>query len=115
MRELKHYLSSWTENFRLCDGVEVHRANWLTKIASAVHVMSTVAQPGKQPMSSTTKMEFRLHPDQKEVVTLAIEHIKEVTGTAHPAVALEYMAQNYLGCGLHFPDWKSALCYRLKQ
>jgi hypothetical protein len=40
--------------------------------------------------------------------------IMETTGTAYPAVALEYMAQSYLGTGLQFSDWKSALLYPLK-
>ncbi len=111
VRELKRDLRSWTENFRLCDGMEVYRGNWLTKILSASHVMSTVPQPGKQPMSSTTKMVFNLHPDQEEIVTAAIEHIQELTGTAYPSVALEYMAQSYLGAGLQFSDPKQALLY----
>ncbi len=78
VRELKRDLSSWTENFRLCDGIEVYGENWLTKIVSAGHVTSTMPQPGKQPMSSTTKMVFNLHPDQEEIVTAAIEHIQEL-------------------------------------
>ena len=115
VRELKSYLSSWTENFRLCDGMEVCKANWLAKIMSASHALSMLPKPGKQAMSSTTKMVFNLHPDQQEVVTTAIEHIKELTGTVHPAVALEYMAQDYFGMGLHFSDWRSALLYARNQ
>jgi hypothetical protein len=114
VRELKSYLSSWTENFRLCDGMEVCKANWLAKIMSASHALSMLPKPGKQAMSSTTKMVFNLHPDQQEVVTTAIEHIKEVTGTTYNSVALEYMAQSYLGTGLQFSEWKSALQYALK-
>ncbi len=114
VRELKRDLSSWTENFRLCDGIEVYGENWLTKIVSAGHVTSTMPQPGKQPMSSTTKMVFHLHPDQKEIVTAAIKNIKEQTGTAYQSVALEYMAQSYLGTGLHFSHWKPAVLYALK-
>jgi hypothetical protein len=115
VRELKRYLNTWTKNFRLCDRIEVFKANWLTKIVSASHLVSILPKPGEQAMSSTTKMVFKLHPDQEEIVTAAIEHIRELTGTAYQSVALEYMAQDYLGKGLHFPDWKSGLLYARNQ
>jgi hypothetical protein len=115
VRELKSYLSSWTENFRLCAGVEVYKANWLAKIMSASHVMSTLPKPGKEHMASKTKMIFPLYPDQHKIVTLALKAIGEVTGTPYQAVQLEYMAQDYFGMGLHFSDWKSALLYARNQ
>src|SRR5262249_12800556 len=115
VRELKRYLNTWTENFRLCDGVEAYRANWLKKIVSASLVMSTLPKPGKEHMASKTKMIFHLYPDQHKIVTLALKAIGEVTGTPYQAVQLEHLAQDYFGKGLHFSDWKSALLYRRKQ
>jgi hypothetical protein len=114
VRELKRYLESWINTFRLCDDVEIDRAKWLAKIVSASQPTSIPPKPGKQPMSSTTKMVFHLYPDQHEIVTKAIKLIQELTGTAYPAVALEYLAQSYLGAGLQFSDWKPALLHALK-
>jgi len=36
------------------------------------------------------------------------------TGTAYRSVALEHLAQSYLGTGLQFSHWKSALLYHRK-
>jgi hypothetical protein len=36
------------------------------------------------------------------------------TGTPYRSVALEHLAQSYLGTGLQFSDWKSALLYHRK-
>jgi hypothetical protein len=63
-------------------------------------------------MSAKTNMVvFDLHPDQETLVTTAIEHIQDMTGTAYPSVALGWMALEYLGAGLRFPDWKASLLY----
>ena len=48
-------------------------------------------------MTNTVKKTFKLHPDQKELVDAALENIKKHTGTAFDTVALEYMAQSYIG------------------
>ena len=60
-------------------------------------------------MTNTVKKTFKLHPDQKEIVDAALENIKKHTGTAFDTVALEYMAQSYMGKGVTFGDIKSHL------
>jgi hypothetical protein len=51
-------------------------------------------------MSNTVYRTFKLHPDQKEVVETALADIKDKTGTTVDTVALEFMAQSYMGTGV---------------
>jgi hypothetical protein len=64
--------------------------------------------------SPTKKMVFWLHPDQEEIVTFALNHMKETVPTKYPEVALEYICQNYLGAGFQFQNWKQALTHARK-
>ncbi len=48
-------------------------------------------------------------PDQEEIVEAALKLIKEKTGTKFDTVALEYMAQSFMGTGIAFADATSAL------
>jgi hypothetical protein len=64
--------------------------------------------------SPTKKMVFWLHPDQAEVITAALNLVKETASTEVQTVALEYICQNYLGAGLQFKNWKQALLHARK-
>lgn len=65
--------------------------------------------------SPTKKKVFWLHPDQDEIVTLALNHMKETAPTKFQTVALEYICMNYLGAGLQFQNWRPALTYARKR
>jgi hypothetical protein len=60
-------------------------------------------------VTNTVKKTFKLHPDQYELLEAALGNIKKHTGTQFDTVALEYMAQSYMGTGIAFPDAKSAM------
>ena len=64
--------------------------------------------------SPTKRMVFWPHPDQEEVITAALNLVKETVPTEFQTVALEYICQNYLGAGIQFKDWKQALLYAQK-
>ncbi len=112
VRELKSDLSSHVANFRLCDGMENYRQHWSAQIASASHGGSIMPQTKQSP---TKKKVFWLHPDQDEIVTLALNHMKETAPTKFQTVALEYICMNYLGAGLQFQNWRPALTYARKR
>ncbi|HEX9323365.1 MAG TPA: reverse transcriptase domain-containing protein [Xanthobacteraceae bacterium] len=112
VRELKSDLSSHASNFRLCDGMENCRQHWSVRIASASHGGSIMPQSQQSP---TRRMVFWLHPDQEDIVTLALNHVKETAPTKFEAVALEYICQNYLGAGIQFQNSKQALAYECKK
>ncbi len=70
-------------------------------------------QPPVEPKVITTKT-FKLHPDQKQVVNYALKKASEETGSAFEAVNLEAICQNFMGGGLMFANWPSALTYAEK-
>jgi hypothetical protein len=111
VRDLKSDLSSHAANFRLCEGMKNYRQHWSAQIASANHEGSTMPQ-SKQP--ATKRMVFWSHPDQEEVITAALDLAKQAVPTEFQTVALEAIAQNYLGTGLQFADWKQALRFARK-
>src|SRR6266516_3056068 len=99
VRELKSDLKSHAANFRRCDGMKKYREHWSARIASAKHGGSTMPE-SKQP--STKKMVFWPHPDQEAIITAALNLAKEAVSTEFQTVALEAIAQNYLGAGIQF-------------
>src|SRR6266702_7172196 len=111
VRELKGDLSSHVSNFKLCDGMKNYRQHWSSRIASASHGGSIMPHSKQSP---TKKMVFWPHPDQEEIITAALNHMKEAASTEVQTVALEYICQNYLAGGLQFKDWKQALLYARK-
>jgi hypothetical protein len=110
-QELKGDLSSHVSNFRHCDGMENYRQHWSARIATASHGGSIMPQSKQSP---TKKMVFWLHPDQAEVITAALNLVKETASTEFQTVALEYICQNYLGGGLQFKNWNQALLHARK-
>jgi hypothetical protein len=66
------------------------------------------------PKTITTKT-FKLHPDQKELVEEMLTKAKDEGNTEFDTVALEYVAQNYIGGGLQFSTWDQGLTYASKQ
>jgi hypothetical protein len=110
VRELKSDLSSHTANFKLCNGMENYRQHWSAQIAS---VSGGSIMP-KSKHSPTKKMVFWLHLDQEEIVTAALNRVKETAPTKFPAVALEYICLDYFSAGIRFQNWKQALTYDRK-
>jgi hypothetical protein len=81
----------------------------------AWHEALKFAAEEKKPMNNITPKTFKVHEDQKEIVEAALADIKSKTGTAVDTVAVEYMAQSYMGSGISFPDAKSALTAAYKK
>jgi hypothetical protein len=111
VRDLKSDLSSHAANFRFCDGIKECRQHWSLQIASASHGGSIMPESKQSP---TKKMVFWPHSDQEAVITAALSLAKEAVSTKFQTVALEAIAQNYLGAGIQFKDWKQALLYARK-
>jgi hypothetical protein len=85
-------------------------ANTISLIAAVKEALKPGNEGQKDaPVPTVVTKTFKLHPDQKEIVEAALTDIKQKTGTAVDTVALEYMAQNYMGSGISFSDAKSAL------
>jgi hypothetical protein len=114
----------WTKVLILLDVVtEDNVKHWVAKakemnVPSLKSLVEAEKQKGKTeteqgPKAVSTKS-FQLHEDQKEVVNAALNKIKEESGTAFDAVALEYMAQSCLGGGTQFQNWDQALTYKIK-
>jgi hypothetical protein len=102
-QRLERVVVSRTAWLKLCDGINEIRSQALAQINEALK-----ANEEKPPMNDTVSKTFKLHPDQKEIVEAALTDIKGKTGTAHDTVALEYMAQSYMGTGI-VPAAKSIL------
>lgn len=63
---------------------------------------------------ATTTMTFKLHHDQKEIVEDAIKEAMKQVPTEAKTVALEAIAQSYMGTGIAFKKWQDALTYFAK-
>jgi hypothetical protein len=108
LKRLEVAIGSWAGAFKLCDNVKALRAQWLAQAkAQANETLESVSEE-KKPVTNTVKKTFKLHEDQREIVEAALTDIKGKTGTAHDTVALEYMAQSYMGTGI-VPDAQSVL------
>jgi hypothetical protein len=110
--QLKSGLSSHVSNFRLCDGMKEYQQYWSAQIAAAKQGGVTMQQ-SKPP--SGKRMVFWPHPDQEEIITAALAFAKEAASTQFQTVALEAIAQAYMGTGIAFKDWRQALAFRRKQ
>src|SRR5262249_17323621 len=114
----------WTKVLILLDVVTKDNVQQWVAQAKAMNFPSLKAlvkaekQKGKpgteQGPKTITSKTFQLHEDQKEVVNAALEKIKDETGTTVDTVALEYLAQSYLGAGIQFQNWDQALTYAIK-
>ena len=65
--------------------------------------------------NSTTTMVFVADPGQSKVIRAALARAKKSTGTRFDTVALEAIAQSYMGMGLVFKNYDQALSYAMKQ
>ena len=87
----------------------VERANGMTVIQLQEYIKSLKAGTSKagteeggeaetevSDVTSFTTMTFKLHEDQKETIQQAIDKAKEENDTDSPAVALEYIAMQYI-------------------
>jgi len=82
--------------------------DWLTKAAQdgmtvmKLHALVQAAKGEAQPQiegesTKTINKTFKLHQDQNETITAALDKAMKVANTDVPSVALEYMALDYLG------------------
>jgi hypothetical protein len=80
----------------------VAKAKMMTalQLEAAVKEATTNEANPDAPKSNTVTKAFKLHQDQLEVVTTAIAKAKNDTGTQVEGVALEAMAQSYMGASL---------------
>lgn len=67
------------------------------------------------PVSNLKTKSFKLAEDQIEVVEAALDDIKQKANTEHNGVALEYMAQSYLGGGSASKKTDVALVAKLEK
>jgi len=111
VRDLKSDLSSHVSNFSLCDGMKEYREYWSAQIASANHGGSTMLH-SKPP--SGKPMLFWPHPDQKEIITAALDLAKKKVSTEYQTVALEAICQSYMASGIAFKKWDDALSFYAK-
>lgn len=80
----------------------VAKAKMMTalQLEAAVKEATTNAETPDAPKSNTVTKAFKLHQDQMEVVTTALVKAKQDTGTTVEGVALEAIAQSYMGASL---------------
>jgi hypothetical protein len=106
-KDLKAYVRSWTANFRACDGIKIYKQHWLARISASEEesIMPKLEQ------ACTKRMVFFPHPDQEEIITAAIKEAKKQTGSEVNTVALEALAQAYMGVGIQFKTWQEAMVY----
>jgi len=68
-----------------------------------------------KPRSDITYKTFKLHSDQKEIVEAALSLAKRKGGTTVDTVALEYIAQEFMGTQTGFITLKAALVAEYKK
>jgi hypothetical protein len=111
-RDLTIFIQSWTESFKLCDGIEDIRAEWLAK----VRARAKLASARKKKLGGNTEFRiFDLNTAQHEAIEAALKLAKEKSGTKFDTVALEYIAQEFMGCGMGFVSLKAALMAERKK
>jgi len=69
----------------------------------------------EETMNNTAYKTFKLHLDQKEIVDAALALAREKGGTTVDTVALEYVAQEFMGTGMNFPTLKAAMMAEKKK
>ncbi len=96
----------------------VEKAKHMTVISLEAAIEAELAKAkGETPpeeKAATTTMSFKVHPDQKEVISTAIDTAMKQVPTAVKTVALEAIAQSYMGTGIAFKKWQDALTYAAK-
>ncbi len=104
----------WTKVLVLLDVVTKDNVKQWVAIKARVEAEKQKGKPDPEKGPKTTTMTFKPHEDQKEIINAAIEKVKEESGTSDDSVALEYLAQDYLGAGVQFKGWDQALTYARK-
>jgi hypothetical protein len=115
LHDIKQDIRSWSAAFALCNYIQEIRSYWLARVHTQFKEGPDSTFDEKETMNNTVYKTFKLHEDQKEIVEAALDNIKKHTGTKHDTVALEYMAQSYMGTGIAFPDAKSAMTAEYKK
>jgi hypothetical protein len=95
----------------------VEKAKHMTALALEAHVEAALKKDPaaeKTAPSATKTMTFKVHSDQGEVIDAAIVKAMQAVGSETRTVGLEAIAQEYLGSGIKFADWKQALSYSRK-
>ena len=109
LHDIKQDIQSWVDAFTLCDDTQKIRSYWLARLHWQFKEGPDSTFDEKETMNNTAYKTFKLHPDQKELVDSAIEHVKKHTGTDVDTVALEYVCTQYMGTGTQFGDLRSHL------
>lgn len=115
----------WTKVNLLCDIVTPENVEEWVEKAKAMNTISLEAaisaalqkEPaaaGANETSNVTTVTFKVHPDQKVIINEALEKAKATINTSVASVALEGICQTYMGDGVAFKDWKSAMMYARK-
>jgi hypothetical protein len=116
IERLEAAISGWANGgFKLCDNVKALRTQWLAQAnAQGNENLESVSEEQK-PVTNTIKKTFKLHPDQMEMLETALKYVKAKSGTANDTVALEYIVQEFMGCGMGFANPKAALVAERKK
>jgi hypothetical protein len=115
LHDIKQDIQSWAAAFTLCDDTQKIRSYWLARLHWQFKEGPDSAFDEKETMNNTVYRTFKLHADQDEIVEAALDNIKKYTGTSVDTVALEYMAQSYMGSGISFKDLKAAMVAERKK
>jgi hypothetical protein len=113
--DIKQHIQSWAAAFPLCDETQKIRTYWLARLHWQFKEGPNFAFDEEETMNNTAYKTFKLHPDQKEIVEAALSLAKQKGGTTVDTVALEYIAQEFMGTGMNFPSLKAALLAERKK
>jgi len=95
----------------------VEKAKFVSTLTLKHHIDAALKEGSADapvaPSESKT-MAFKCHPDQRAIIDAALEKAKAEVNTEVNTVALEAIAQSYMGSGISFTDWKPALSYARK-
>ena len=115
LHDIKQHIQSWADAFTLCDDTQKIRSYWLARLHWQFKEGPDFVFDEKETMKNTVYKTFKLHSDQNEIVEAALKDIKNHAGTEVDTVALEYMAQSYMGKGVTYGDPKSHLFSEFKK
>jgi len=116
----------WTKVLKLLKVLKVvgkeHLVEWVEKakhmsaVALQAHVDEALKPKDEKgaPVADVSTMSFKVHKDQKEIISSALDKAKKAVNTEVQTVALEAICQDYMGSGIAFKDWKEALAYARK-
>ena len=115
LHDIKEAIRSWADAFTLCDDTQKIRSYWLARLHWQFKEGPDSAFDEKETMNNTVYKTFKLHPDQKEIVELALNYAKAKSGIKSDTVALEYICQEVMGTGIGFENLEAAMNAEFKK